>query len=281
MQEFNIELPREVLTTEKHDKINFDLLEGKVIIGLMGYAKSGKDFITKTFIEDYGYQRVAFADNIKREMNLYLKELVCEDINSRTAKRSKEMGLFTWIPITVENIDFFTENLELKKILRPYIIWYGEKLRTINGKFCWINKAFSEDGKNMEKIVLSDVRRLAELDVFRDSNEFKKRFRNSMLEAGVTNQQNLSVNSYGTLLLEVNQFGLTDSDILTVETIQAAREQWLIDDTFYVDSRVPAEGSHRERAIAAQIKRIAKKFGIEKPELTKYAQSKMFEGPII
>ena len=47
MYDFNIELPKEVLTEEKHDKINFDTLEGKVIIGLMGYSKSGKDFIAK------------------------------------------------------------------------------------------------------------------------------------------------------------------------------------------------------------------------------------------
>jgi ABC-type antimicrobial peptide transport system ATPase subunit len=83
MYDFNIELPKEVLTAEKHDKINFDLLEGKVIIGLMGYSKSGKDFIAKKFVDDYGYQRVAFADNIKVEMNKYLREAVCEDINAR------------------------------------------------------------------------------------------------------------------------------------------------------------------------------------------------------
>ena len=67
MQEFDIKLPQEVLTPGKHESIDFSLLEGKIIIGLMGYAKSGKDFITKTFIDDYGYKRVAFADNIKEK----------------------------------------------------------------------------------------------------------------------------------------------------------------------------------------------------------------------
>lgn len=270
MIEFNIELPKEVLTTEKHDKVNFDLLEGKIIIGLMGYAKSGKDFITKTFIEDYGYQRVAFADNIKKEMNLYLKEVVYNDIKN----------VQNWIcPFSLSEIDFFTENLEMKKILRPYIIWYGETVRTINGKFHWINKAFSEDAKDMDKIVLSDVRRLSELDLFKDSNEFKKRYRLSMAEAGIITPQELQlmdVNNYGTLLLEVNQFGLTDSDILTIETIQSAREQWLIDDTFYVDSRIPDEGKYRERSSSSQIKRIVKKFGIEKPAKSKNVQTTIF-----
>lgn len=266
MYDFDIELPKEVLTPGKHDKIDFDVLEGKVIIGLMGYAKSGKDFITKTFIENYGYQRVAFADNIKREMNLYLKEAVYKDINAR-GEHFVSLGV----------IDFFTENLEMKKIIRPYVIWYGEKLRTINGKFCWINKAFSEDGKDMDKIVLSDVRRLAELDVFRDSNEFKKRYRNSMAEAGVLNPIVSTVNNYGTLLFEVNQFGLIDSDILTIDTIRAAHEQWLVDHTFYVDSRVPAEGTYRDKAIECQIKRVVAKFGINKPEKIKNIQTNIFQ----
>lgn len=271
MYDFNIELPKEVLTAEKHDAINFGLLEGKVIIGLMGYAKSGKDFITKTFIDDYGYQRVAFADNIKKEMNQYLREAVYQDI-----KEKAETNTFGFIAYkshpSLEEIDFFTENLELKKVLRPYIIWYGEKLRNINGIFCWINKAFAEDGKDMDKIVLSDVRRLAELDVFINSNEFKKRFRLSMAEAGVTIKQAVYTNNYGTLLLEVNQFNLTDSDPLTVETIQRAHEQWLIDDTFWVDARVPDDAVHRQKAMEAQIKRVIKKFGIEKPEKTKHFQ---------
>jgi hypothetical protein len=279
MYDFNIELPKEVLTAEKHDKINFDLLEGKVIIGLMGYSKSGKDFIAKKFVDDYGYQRVAFADNIKVEMNKYLKELVCEDINSKTAERSKEMGLFTWIPIKAENIDFFTENLELKKVLRPYIIWYGEKLRTINGKFCWINKAFSEDAKDMDKIVLSDVRRLAELDVFKDSNEFKKRTRKSAMESGTLKLDGeiIETNNYGTLLFEVSQFGLTDSDNLTLETIRYAHENWMVDDVFYVDSRLPSTSSCRESAIKIQINKAVRKFGIEKPEKARGIQTTIFQ----
>lgn len=283
MQEFDIKLPQEVLTPGKHESIDFSLLEGKIIIGLMGYAKSGKDFITKTFIDDYGYKRVAFADNIKREMNQYLKEEVCKDLNDKGQVEASNLllskGSASWKRWTPEQIDFFTEDLSLKKVLRPYIIWYGEKLRTINGKFCWINKAFSEDGKDMEKIVLSDVRRLAELDVFKNSNEFKKRYKFSMAEAGVMTVQMTDVNNFGTLLLEVNQLGLTDSDNLTIETIQYAREQWLIDDTFYVDSRVPAEGNHREKAMNAQIKRIVKKFGIDKPEKTKHIQITIFQEP--
>lgn len=281
MYDFNIELPKEVLTEEKHDKINFDVLEGKVIIGLMGYSKSGKDFIAKKFVDNYGYQRVAFADNIKVEMNKYLKEAVCNDLNQREfdeAQKNKYamVTLEPWIP---EKLDFFTEDLDIKKAIRPYIIWYGEKLRTINGKFYWINKAFAEDAKNMNKIVLSDVRRLAELDVFRDSNEFKKRTKKSFSESGILSLEgaNSEVNNYGTLLFQVSQFGLTDKDALTIETIQYANENWMVDDVFYVDSRIPSLNSNREKAIDIQINKIVKKFGIEKPEKVKGIQTTIFQ----
>lgn len=280
MYNFNIKLPEEVLTPGKHDKINFDAIEGKIILAFMGFSKSGKDTIAKSFVENYGYHRIAFADNIKVEMNKYLKEAVCKDINAHdqeevkklraSGKRVKESLL------TVDKIDFFTENLELKKILRPYIIWYGETIRTINGKFCWINRAFEEDGKDIDKIVLSDVRRLAELDIFKNSNEFKKRQINSMAEAGLIISDSLETNNYGTLLFEVNQFGLIDSDKLTLETMQYAHDNWLIDDTFWVDSRIPDIGNSRKVAMDAQVKRIVKKFGIEKPEKVKHKQINIF-----
>lgn len=275
MQEFNIEIPQEVLTPGKHEQIDFKTLESKIIIGLMGYSKSGKDTITKTFIEDYGYKRVAFADNIKREMNKYLKEVVSKDITENSIKNGSNPDIL----ISPEEIDFFTEDLAMKKIIRPYVIWYGEKLRTINGKFCWINKALSEDGKDIDKIVLSDVRRLSELDIFKNSNEFKKRFKQSMAESGAPIVKITETNNYGTLLFEVNQLGLTDSDNLTIETIQYAREQWLIDDTFFVDPRIPASGKYREKAIQSQIKKIAKKFGIEIPQKTKHEQMNIYQIP--
>ena len=35
--DFNIELPKEVISSVKHNYVNTDVLEGKVIIGLCGY----------------------------------------------------------------------------------------------------------------------------------------------------------------------------------------------------------------------------------------------------
>jgi hypothetical protein len=264
-EEINIELPESVIQVGKHTQINFSAMENKVIIGLVGYAKSGKDFITKYFVDEYGYQRVAFADNIKKEMNLHLKTQVVKDIFEKT-------GIY----LDPEKLDFFSEDIETKKLIRPYIIWYGEKLRKVNGTFCWINRAFEEDGKDMDKIILSDVRRLPELNIFKNSNEFAKRTAKCAAEVGL--YRNLpTTKNFGTLLFEVNQFKLKDSDQLTIDTILEAREQWLIDDTFYVDSRLPEDGNFRQKAIEIQIKKVVKKFGIVKPDKVKNIQTNIFQ----
>ncbi len=266
MSEINIEIPDELIHVGKHAQFNFSVLENKTIIGLMGYAKSGKDTITKIFVDDYGYQRVAFADNVKKEMNTYLKKQISQDIFEKS-------GIY----LDPEKLDFFSEDIETKKLIRPYLIWYAEKMRTINGAFYWINRAFEEDGKDKDKIILSDVRRLAELDIFKDSNEFKKRTQKTNAEAGVF-EDSFKVKNFGTLLFEVNQFGLKDSDQLTIDTILSAREQWIIDDTFYVDSRLPENGNYRKKSIEVQVKKIASKFGIIKPEKHKYKQINIFNG---
>ena len=48
-----------------------------MIIGLTGYAQSGKDTVAKILIEHFGYRRVAFADPIRKllyEMNPTVKD---------------------------------------------------------------------------------------------------------------------------------------------------------------------------------------------------------------
>ena len=65
--------------------------------------------------------------------------------------------------------------------------------------------------------------------------------------------------------------------MLTQETIRVANEKWLFDDTFYVDSRIPEEDLFRKNAIDQQVKNIADKFGVKKPDYTiSKKQLKMF-----
>jgi len=268
---FDIKIPDELISDKKHEEVNIELLNNKSVLGLVGYAKSGKDTIAKRFIDDYGYHRVAFADNIKKEMNEYLKEAVYNDL----------MKGHEPIHFKLEDVDFRTDDLNLKPFLRPYIIWYGEKLRELNGPYYWINKALKVDATGHDKIILSDVRRVKELDLFRFSNQFHKKSVESFVKAGISNRMpDLLENKkpYSALLFHVSQFGLTDKDVLTHECIRVAQEEWMFNHTFYIDPRIPQFGKDRDKAIDVQIKEVISKLGIEKPDHTVAwgRQQKMF-----
>lgn len=285
---FDIEIPKEAITIEKHDKIFPELLENKVIIGLCGYAKSGKDTIAKRFIDGYGFHRVAFADNIKIEMNHHIKEIVFEFIKSKGKNKEYEELVFDELDnglfledgriLTMEMMDFQTEDIPVKKRLRPFIIWYGEMLREINGEYYWINRAFENDAKGYDNVILTDIRRTKELDIFMNSNSFKRRSEVGFAAAGVPDgYPDTKLNSYSSLLFHVSQLGLTDKDILTHECIRIAQERWLFDHKFYIDPRIPEEGPYRNNSTNFQIKEVAKKFGISKPDKTiSERQIKMF-----
>lgn len=272
--DFDIELPKEAITKEKHDKIFPELLENKVLIGLCGYGKSGKDTIAKKFIDGYRFHRVAFADNIKIEMNKYLKKTVYDYLSNlydipNIKKKDIDDGLLLedMRTLTLDMIDFQTEDIPVKKRLRPFIIWYGEKLREINGEYYWINKAMEIDAAGHDNIILSDVRRTKELDIFMNSNSFKRRSDVGFAAAGVDGgYSDTKLNSYSSLLFHVSQIGLKDTDVLTHECIRIAEENWLFDYTFYIDSRLPESGPYRNNSTNFQVKEVVKKFGINTPE---------------
>jgi len=275
--DFNIELPKEAISKRKHDHIFSELLENKVIIGCVGYGKSGKDTIAKKFIDGYRFHRVAFADNIKIEMNEHLKEIVFEFLGRYNNVSTVDQGESNQIlhgghtlddgrTITLDMVDFQTEDEPLKRRLRPFIIWYGEKLREINGEYYWVNKALEIDAAGHDNIILSDVRRVKELDIFMESNAFKRRSDVGFAAAGVPdgfpdNKQK----PYSSLLFHVSQYKLEDTDVLTHECIRVAEENWLFDHTFYVDPRLPVDGPYRNNSTNFQVKEVVKKFGINAP----------------
>ena len=66
---FDIKIPYFLIVDEdqKHNQINFDLLENKDIVGLLGNAKSGKDTIANIYVKKYGFN---ITSNIRIIFNL-------------------------------------------------------------------------------------------------------------------------------------------------------------------------------------------------------------------
>jgi len=107
-----------------------------MIIGISGVARSGKDTLANGFVEifkQFGIKakRYALADALKHECRNFLK---------------KNIG-----------INPFTTNDEEKKIIRPFLVFYGTEMRRKLDEDCWI-KALEKLRNDGEIMIVSDIR---------------------------------------------------------------------------------------------------------------------------
>jgi hypothetical protein len=118
-----------------------------MIIGLTGYAQSGKDTVANTLVEQYGYTRVAFADKIREflyEVNPmvgcspsgYLKDLV---------------DLIGW--------DAAKQEPQVRRLLQDL----GVGARKVFGEDFWVKHALGAY-RPWENVVVTDVRFTNEAD---------------------------------------------------------------------------------------------------------------------
>lgn len=252
-ESINIEIP-DTLTKGKSDQINFSLIDKKIVVGLCGYAKSGKDTIGKVIAEKYGFKRISFGDALKNDLNEHMKAQIMDDLSAKGIK------------IQWNDVDFLNPRTgEIKEILRPYMIWFGETMKKLNGVHHWTNRALtSSDG--CDKLVITDVRRINELELFRNNDRFRERFGKNIDASGLIvdnffyERNRIAHKPFKSLLIHVSQFGLTDDDVLTHNAIRSASEQWLFDHTVFVDSRIPDEVGHRRKHIDSHIAGMVHKF---------------------
>ena len=245
----NLDIPVELIDNASHE-INYENLNGKILIGLMGYAKSGKDTIAKTMVSRLGFKRLSFADTLKEDLNDFFKPSVWEDLTNKG------------IEIEFQDIDFLNPSTpELKEILRPYMIWFGEKMKELNGPHHWTNRAFSKIEESDHKLVITDVRRINELEIFKNNKEFQKIRNKNREEIGLDISSFYQINAkFDSLLFFVNQIHNRDSDYLTQQTLLKAIEDWLINDNIFIDSRIQNIGDYHQKHILMQIFELTKKY---------------------
>jgi hypothetical protein len=108
------------------------------LIGLSGYAQSGKDSVATVLVRDYGYERIAFADPIKDL--LYL-------INPTIDRVS--------LQYIVDNYGWETakQHIEVRQMLQDL----GVGARELFGSNFWIDIALAKV-KHEHKVVITDVR---------------------------------------------------------------------------------------------------------------------------
>ena len=119
-----------------------------MIIGLTGYAQSGKDTVAKILVEQYGYTRVAFADKIRDF--LY-------DINPMVSGEPLQ------VKVDVDGWDKAKQHPEVRRLLQVT----GVGARKIFGENFWVNQALGPMALAHPKIVVTDVRFINEADTLR------------------------------------------------------------------------------------------------------------------
>jgi hypothetical protein len=121
-----------------------------MIIGLSGYARSGKDTVANILVERYGYKRVAFADPIRDllydvdpfvDRNISLKSLVDE---------------YGW--------DVAKSYPEVRRLMQDL----GLSARRLFGESFWLHQA-TKSFATSDKVVVADVRFVNEADTLRQN----------------------------------------------------------------------------------------------------------------
>lgn len=253
MDKFDIEIPGELITSGDKE-INFELLKGKIIIGFCGYARSGKDTLGSMMVQKLNFKRISFGDMLKKDLDEYMRPQVFNDLINKG------------IDIRMEDINFISpKNIELKEMLRPYMIWFGETMKEANGIHHWTNRAISEISDE-KKIVITDVRRPNELELFMYNKEQKKKKIENMIMAEMplnhleVIRENDTKEDFESLLININQLKLIDNDQRTLATIRMANENWLFDEVVYVDSRIPDKEEYRQKYMYNQLLKLIDKF---------------------
>jgi hypothetical protein len=117
-----------------------------MIIGLSGYAQTGKDTVAKYLIEEHGYRRVAFADKIREA--LYRLDPILTDI-----PEIPRAGLAS----AVDHIGWETLKQHSEQA-RGLLQRFGTEVgREMFGDNFWVDQAIKGVSK-FDKVVFTDIR---------------------------------------------------------------------------------------------------------------------------
>ena len=121
-----------------------------MIIGLSGYARSGKDTVAELLCLNYAFKRVAFADPI-REAILTLNPKI--DSITHVSHRVEDYG---W--------EVAKQEPEIRRLLQVMGTEVGRKMF---GENIWIDMAFKQ-AEQYQQVVIPDVRFTNEADAIKE-----------------------------------------------------------------------------------------------------------------
>lgn len=112
-----------------------------MIVGLSGYARSGKDTIGNRLVEAHGYARLAFADALK-DLAARTNPLVADGVRYRDVLRAHG-GL---------------EHAKIVPEVRIFLQHLGVACREVFGESVWIGLVERRLERSGDNVVITDVR---------------------------------------------------------------------------------------------------------------------------
>jgi hypothetical protein len=130
-----------------------------MIIGLTGYAQSGKDTVAKLLVDQFGYTRVAFADKIRDY--LYEMNPMVDNIAGEPIFLKERVDRYGW--------EVAKKDPHVRRTLQNA----GVAARKTFGDGFWVHEAMKvmlNDPRPDMNYVITDVRFLNEADMIRANN---------------------------------------------------------------------------------------------------------------
>ena len=128
-----------------------------MIIGLTGFARSGKDTVADILVRDYGFKRLAFADKLKE---------LAEELNPVLDTKNGTIRLQD-VLYASGHLDW--EHAKTVPAVRRYLQDLGTMCRQVIGEDVWVNAAHNSAWLP-ERTVFTDVRFYNESRFIKDNH---------------------------------------------------------------------------------------------------------------
>lgn len=125
-----------------------------MIVGLSGYARSGKDTVAELLCLNYAFKRIAFADPMRNAMHR-LNPIVKGSITGEELRLAEYVDHFGW-----------EDAKALPEIRRLLQVFGTEVGREMFGQNFWIDQAFKQS-EEYSRVVIADVRFPNEADAIK------------------------------------------------------------------------------------------------------------------
>lgn len=124
------------------------------VVGISGFARSGKDTVGEYLVERYGYQRIAFADKVREVAQAFDFSIFLDGIGE----------------ISMSDIysDETLANLRKSEEVRANLVFVAQTLRDVIGQNIWAEPVIQQIRRRpYQRFVITDVRQENEANLLR------------------------------------------------------------------------------------------------------------------